>query len=107
MQISIQEVLEQRLKAYKDNTLEVQLKIDSKEYRKKWLYGVQCFVNRVNEDRRKDDMKEVRFMEIYMKVEHIKEIDDLRWFYNQCIAYSRKKKENNFSKCFWGSLKLR
>lgn len=105
MQIS--ELLEKRINNYKLYTPEQCQKLERKEYRDKWLYGIQCFVNQLNLEQRKQKKRDYRFMEIYMKLEHIKEIDDLRWFYKQCLAYKNRKAENTFGKMFWGVLKLR
>ncbi len=104
---SIQQILQNRLNASKDNKLESHFENEKSEYRKKWLNGVQYFMLEINKERVKDKRRLVSFMSIYKKVEHIKELDDLRWFYKQCWVYKNKKKENSFGKCFYGSLKIR
>jgi hypothetical protein len=107
VQSSIQDILKDRLEAYQNNTLVEQFKVDKKEYRQKWLNAVSFFFNKINQERSQQCLKNYSFIVILKKVEHIKEIDDLRWFYKQCLNYEKKKKGNTFSKCFFGSLKIR
>lgn len=106
MQISIQEVLKDRIKAYENNTLEKQLILDGKEYQKNWAKAVQHFQIIINKERVKEKKSPFDFIVIRQKLVLLKEIDDLRWFYIQCLKYS-KKKGNTFNKCFWGSLKIK
>lgn len=103
---TIQEVLEKRIAASKNNLLKEQFKIDKAQYEKDWAKAVQCFQVRVNVDRKKQKQKPLGFMAIRSKLAAVKEIDDLRWFYGQCLKYSYKK-GNTFSKCFWGALKIK
>lgn len=111
MQIS--EILQQRIEQSRTNeTLQRQLELEGKEYHLRWLNGVQCFVNQLNKEQVEQGKRNYRFMEIYIKLEHIKEIDDLRWFYKQCLAYKNRIDQfgnhpNTFGKLFWGALKLR
>lgn len=106
MQISIQEALEVRFKNFQENPENV-LRIKGTEYQKEWAKGVQYFQTRVNQDRIKEKKLPLAFIAIRQKLEGVKEIDDLRWFYGQCIKYKYKKKGNTFSKCFFGALKLK
>lgn len=105
MQISIQEVLQNRIKAYENNTLEKQVVLDGKEYQKKWAEAVQFFQKEVNKDRAKEKLPTLSFMAVRQKLIALNEIDDLRWFYKQCLIYSKNKKSNTFSRCFFGALK--
>ncbi len=107
MQISIQEVLKNRLEAYRNNTLEKQFELDGKEYQKKWAAAVQFFQKEINKDRKKEGKPDLPFMAVRQKLIDLKEIDDLRWFYFQCLRYRNKKKGNTFSKCFFGALKIK
>jgi len=110
--ISIQEILEQRLNsAQSRESLEKQLKEDAGKYHQNWLFAVQCFQKRVNKDCFREGKRQYPFMAIHQKLQHIKGIDDLRWFYQECLKYSyhRDKKTgklNKFSKCFFGALKV-
>ncbi len=104
MQISIQELLKERIEASKNNNLEAQFDLERREHQKKWAAAVQFFQNRINKDRLKDKMRPLPFIAIRSKLEHVHQIDDLRWFYTQCLKYSRNK-GNTFSKCFFGALK--
>lgn len=112
MEISIQKVLENRIKAYESNTLESHFKLESKEYSKKWAQAVQFFQKKINSDRQKDKMPILPFIVVRQKLVGVKEIDDLRWFYGECLKYERKRdkfgrpiRENTFSRCFFGALK--
>lgn len=107
MEISIQQLLKNRIEASKNNTLEQRFILEGREYQKKWAEAVQFFQNRINKDRLKTGGKPVVFMAVRNKLEAIHEIDDLRWFYTQCSLYIRKKKGNTFSKCFFGALKIK
>ncbi len=107
MQISIQEILNRRIEASKNNTLEEHLKIAAKEYQKSWAAAVQFFQVEINKDRKKSGEKPLPFMAVRSKLAAVKEIDDLRWFYRQCLGYRNKKKGNTFSKCFFGALKVK
>lgn len=104
--MEIQELLKQRIEACKNNTLEDQIRKDGKDYHKKYCFAVQCFQKQINKDQLKQKKGQYPFMAIMAKLEHIKEIDDLRWFYKECLKYSRKKGKN-FSMCFWGALKIK
>jgi hypothetical protein len=102
MEFSISNYLKNRIQS---TNLEAQLKYESKEYSKKWAEAVQHFQRRINQDRKKENQPLLSFIVIRQKLAGIKEIDDLRWFYKQCVDYKYKKKGNTFSKCFWGALK--
>ena len=102
--ISIQELLENRIKASQNGTLKEQLVIDRKEYNKKWADAVEFFRIKINKEY-KD--KPFPFMAIRQKLEAVKNIEDLRWFYFECMKYEHKKKGNSFAKCFFGALKIK
>lgn len=104
---SIEKILQRRIEAYKNNTLEKQFELEKAEYQRNWSKAVQFFQKRINKDRKKEKMKDLPFMAVRMKLVAIKEIDDLRWFYQQCLNYSYKRKGNTFSKCFFGALKIK
>lgn len=105
MEFSIQEHLKNRIKAHQNNNLESHFKSEGKEYSKKWAGAVQYFQKRINKDRKKANQAELSFIAVRQKLIGVKEIDDLRWFYQQCLEYRYKKKGNTFSKCFFGALK--
>lgn len=104
---SIEKILRIRIEAYKNNTLEKQFELEKAQYKKNWSKAVQFFQKRINKDRKKERLKEISFIAVRQKLIAIKEIDDLRWFYLECLNYIRKRKGNTFSKCFWGSLKIK
>jgi hypothetical protein len=113
--INIADILQQRLQAYKDNPLEAEKK-RGKEYQKCWNDGVQYFQLWINKDRKKEGKPPITFMAVKMKLLALKEIDDLRWFYRECIKYSNtyqkllvngKPVRNSFSRCFYGALKIK
>ena len=112
---NLQDILKQRLEDYKQNPQQ-SLKIKGKEYQKKWNEAVGYFRIKINKDREKEKLPEVSFIQVRMKLVALKEIDDLRWFYRECIRYSntyQKKLVNNkpirntFSRCFYGALKVK
>ncbi len=107
MQISIQEVLKNRIQASSNGTLEKELIDNAKEYNKKWADAVEYFREKINKERIKENLTPFSFIVIRQKLAGVKNIEDLRWFYFQCLSYQRKKKENTFSKCFFGALKLK
>lgn len=107
MEYSIKHILERRIESYKTHTPEVAIKLDKAEYQRNWAKAVQFFQKRINKDRKKEKMPDISFIAVRQKLIAIKEIDDLRWFYVQCLEYSYKKKGNTFSKCFFGSLKIK
>lgn len=87
-------------------------KIKRQNYNKDWNNVVKCFQRRINKDMRKEKRKEFGFFPIRMKLSILKEVDDLKWFYNECLKYSYTKdkktgKRNTFSRAFWGALKIR
>lgn len=107
MQISIQEALKNKIEAYQNNTLEKQVILDGKEYQKKWADAIQHFQVIINKERVREKQSPLSFMAIRQKLVALREIDDLRWFYMQCLKYSKKEKGNTFSRCFFGALKIR
>lgn len=107
MQISIGEALQKRIEAHQNGNLPEQLKKDGKEYNKKWADAIEYFREQINKERIKDNLIPLSFIAIRQKLVALKEIDDLRWFYFQCLRYKTKKKGNTFSKCFFGALKLK
>ena len=113
--ISIQDILKARFEEYSKNPVYT-LKNKSKEYNKKWNEAVNFFTLRINQDRKKAKLKEVNFIQVRMKLMALKEIDDLRWFYRECLKYSNtyqkklingKPVRNTFSRCFYGALKIK
>lgn len=114
MQVSIQEILKNRIEAYQNNTLESQFKLDGKEYQKKWAKAVQFFQIRINKERVKSKQLPLSFMAVRQKLIALKEIDDMRWFFGECIKYENKRDNfgrkiqgNTFNKCFFGALKIK
>lgn len=118
----IGEVLKNRIELYRNNSNEYVMEREGKEYQKRWAKGVQFFQKKINEDRVIENRTRVKkgippqnllsFISIRQKVSHIKDIDTLKWFYGQCKRYEEngkkeKKFENTFSRCFFGSLKLK
>ncbi len=105
--LDIQQILQNRILASESNeTLKAQMKLDASEYHKKYLHAIQCFQTRINFDQSKNNKPPYPYMAVYKKLEHIKEIDDLRWFYKECLKYSHKKGKN-FSILFFGALKTK
>lgn len=103
MQVSIQEILKKRIEASNKGTLKDQLITDRKEYNKNFAKAVQYFQKEIN----KESQKTYPFIVIRNKLSGIKYIEDLRWFYFQCLKYKNKKKGNTFNRCFFGALKIR
>lgn len=110
---SIQDILKQRLQDYHNDTQKAFVS-KGKEYQKNWNNAVGFFRIKINKDREKAKLPEVSFIQVRMKLVALKEIDDLRWFYRECLRYSNtyekklvngKPVRNTFSKCFWGALK--
>ncbi len=106
--ISLQDILKQRIEEFKKNPVD-SIILQSKKYQKDWNFAVKCFQERINKDRKKEKKPTIVFMAVRMKLLALKEIDDLRWFYRECLKYSYTKDKNGikntFSKCFWGALK--
>lgn len=113
--ISIQDILKARFEEYSKNP-EATLKQKGKEYNKKWNEAVNFFVLRINVDRKKAKKPFVTFIQVRMRLVALREIDDLRWFYRECLRYAGtyekklvngKPVRNTFSKCFYGATKIR
>ncbi len=109
--LNIADILKERLEAYKQNPTTYE-KDRGKEYSKKWNYGVQCFVDRINKDNKKENRPEAKFIAVRMRLVALKDIEDLRYFYKMCEAYSSTKDKkteikNTFKKCFYGATKVR
>lgn len=81
-----------------------------KDYNKSWAFGVKCFQTMLNKERSKEGLKPVSFIAVRQRLVALKEIDELRWFYNRCLKYSWKKdaqgKKQSFGKIFWGATRL-
>lgn len=105
MQISIEEIIREKLESIKKNGVEKHLELKGKEYQKKRAAAVQFFQKEINKEQKKGGKKEFSFIIISQKLAGIIEIEDLRWFYKKCIIYRNKKKLNTFGKIFWGALK--
>ncbi len=105
---SLEDILKDRLESFKKNPVDSIL-LQSKQYQKDWSFAVSCFQKRINKDRKVCGQTPLSFIAIRMKLVALKEIDDLRWFYRECLKYSKTKDKqgnrNTFSKCFFGSLK--
>ena len=113
--INIGDILQQRLEAYKNNPQDFEKK-RSKEYQKCWNDGVNHFKLWIDKDLKKEKKPPIPFIAVRQKLLALKEIDDLRWFYIQCIKYSNtyqkklvngKPVRNTFSRCFYGALKIK
>lgn len=63
---------------------------------------IQQFVDQINKDRIGTKFKPVTGKGIAMKLSHVKDIGDLYYFYSVCKQY-----KGGFSKCFFGSLKIK
>ena len=106
-------ILKERLESFSKNP-ELSLKQKSKDYQKKWNEAVEFFRIKINQDRRRAKQPELPYIAIRQKLVALKGIDDLRWFYLQCVKYSNtyqkllvngKPVRNTFSRCFFGALK--
>ena len=108
--MQIGDILKERLTKYQDSP-DTYFKNKSKEYQKSWNNAVNFFLLRINKDRKKDGLQPVSFVSVRLKLSALREIDDLRSFYLCCEKYSKTKDKegryNTFSKCFYGSLKIR
>ena len=111
--MDIATLLKSRIEASNNGTLQEQLKLESKDYNKKWADAVEHFRKRINKQRKKEKLLDYSFIVIRQKLAGVKEIDDLRWLYGECIKYENKRdkfgrriKENSFNKCFFGSLRI-
>lgn len=108
---SIGDILKSRIEAFKNNPVQA-LEFIGKDYQKKWNNGVNFFLIEINKDRKKEGLKDLSFVAVRQKLIALKEIDDLRYFYSMCKKYSYTKdkvtgKKNTFSKCFFGSLRIK
>lgn len=109
---AIGNILKERIEAYSRNPREVEQwhKQQGVEYNKRWANGVQHFQIAINKDRKKDGLKPITFMAVRQKLVALKEIDDLKWFLVVCTKYAKTKdrfgKQNTFSRCFFGSLRI-
>jgi len=109
--MDIADILKERIEAFKTNP-ELAMKVKGKEYQKNWNFAVKCFQDRINKDRKKAKQTDLPFIVIRQKLVALKEIDDLRWFYRECLKYAGtypkgSKIRNTFSKAFFGALKVK
>lgn len=113
--ISIQDILKDKFDQYQKNPIEAS-QLHGLEYGKKWNEAVQFFQIRINKDRKKDKKLPIPFIAVRMKLVALREIDDLRWFYRECVRYATTYQENRingrpirntFSRCFYGALKIK
>lgn len=109
--LDLADILKKRIERFEKNPKEY-LELKGKLYNKKWNDAVKCFQDRINKDRKKEKRPEIEFLPVRQKLVVLKEIDDLRWFYKQCLEYSYTKdkatgKRNTFSRGFWGATKIR
>lgn len=106
--ISISSILKDRIEAFKKDP-EKTLKDKGTDHQKKWAYGVKCFQEEINKERKKEGRTELSFIAIRQKLVALREIDDLRWFFYHCKKYAKTKDRdgnwNTFAKCFFGALK--
>ncbi len=105
-------LFQQRLIQLEANGAKEYLSKKGKERNKEYAKAVQCFVDRINKDRKKEKKPLVEFMQIRMKLLALKEVDDLRSWYKTCLEYSYTKdkvtgKRNTFSRGFYGGTKIR
>ena len=63
------------------------------------------FIKLINEERIGTKYPPVNPKFIAIKTAHLK-LNDLRWFFQECSRY-KKEKKGSFSKCFYGSLKIK
>lgn len=113
-EFTIGNILKDRLEAFQKSP-ELSLKQKSKDYQKKWNDAVEFFRIKLNKDRAKAKQHPLPFIAVRQKLVALKEIDDLRWFYLQCVKYSntyQKERDakgypvrNTFHRCFFGALK--
>ncbi len=99
-------ILHDRIESFNSNP-EKSLKLKSTEYNKKWNEGVKCFQTEINKEREVP----ISFMAVRSKLLALREVDDLRYFFGQCKAYSKTKdkktgKKNSFGRIFFGALKV-
>lgn len=80
------------LKDFDPKKLQNQEEIDKKSL-------INQFWKKINECRSESGMGNTNYVNIYLKLRHLS-AQDLRWFWSNCL------KSNNFSKCFYGSLKV-
>lgn len=117
---SLGDILKDRIKRFpvgSDKECEEYFSFRSNEYQKKWNFAVKCFQDKINKDRNSSNLKPLPFIAVRQKLIALWEIDDLRWFYRECIRYSTtyaKEKDikgnplkNTFSQAFFGALKIR
>ena len=106
---SLSDILKERIEQFEKNP-QAYLKNKSTAYQKDWNFAVKCFQDRINKDRKKAKQTDLPFIAVRQKLVALKEIDDLRWFYRECVKYAGtypkgSKIRNTFSKCFFGALK--
>lgn len=108
---SLADILKERIEQFNKNPVE-SLKLKGKERNKEYAKAVKCFQDRINKDRKKDKQEPVPFIAVRMKLSALKEVDDLRWFYRECLKYAGtypkgSRIRNTFSKAFFGALKCK
>lgn len=111
MQTSLSDYITTKYKDFAEKPEET-LKVISKEKNKDYAKAVKCFQDRINKDRKKEKKPEVTFMQVRMRLIALKEIDDMRTFYKECLRYAGTKdkktgKRNSFSRMFWGATRVR
>ncbi len=104
-------LFQQRLEQIQATGAKEYLSKKGKSYNKDWAYGVKCFQVALNKEQDKAKLPPYEFMAVRQRLIALKEIDELRWFYKECIKYSRKKdkqgKKQSFGKIFWGATRLK
>lgn len=106
--MELADILKERIEQFNADPKKA-LKEKSVQYNKDWNFAVNCFKERINKDMRKAKRKEFTFIVIRQKLLALREVDDLRWFYRECLKYAGtypkgSKIRNTFSKCFFGAL---
>lgn len=109
--MDIADLLKNRLQA---TDLRKQFANERKTYSKNWADAVEHFRIKINKQRAKEKLPPFPFIVIRQKLCHIREIDDLRWFYGECLKYEytrdkfgRRIKGNSFNRAFFGALKVK
>lgn len=79
--------------------------LEKKEIKSERAEIISQFVDEINKEREGTKWQPVTGKGIAMKVSHIKEKSDLYYFLSVCKDY--KNRGGSFSKCFFGSLKVK
>lgn len=102
----IKDLLEARIHLYNEFPPEKVQEDIAKRYQKDWNNAIEFFQRQINKEREDTHYPQLSFIVVRQKLEHIKDINDLRWFYKECIK-SKNKEGQSFSKTFFGALKIK